>query len=134
MAGSARQAAADIVAARANRPGTLWFQGHWGFQYYMEAAGARPIDKRDFDGKPGDLIVFPSNNTNVDDKVPDIPRAKWKEFDMPAWAWLASFDPSVGASFYASICGPLPFAFGKVRPTHYNIEEVLPSRSSKASP
>jgi Dolichyl-phosphate-mannose-protein mannosyltransferase len=135
MAGSERQAAANIVALSAQHPGTLWFQGHWGFQYYMDpdmkATRARPFDFQDFKGKPGDLIVYPANNTNVDPRLPPVPRIQWKQLDMPTCPWLASFDPSVGASFYASIWGPLPFAFGRVRPTRYVILEVMPAGAAK---
>ncbi|RKZ12859.1 hypothetical protein DRQ53_14200, partial [bacterium] len=31
-----RSAATRLTAAHQNEQGTLWFQGHWGFQYYME--------------------------------------------------------------------------------------------------
>ena len=134
LAGSARQAAADIVLASANCPGTLWFQGHWGFQYYMEAAGARPVDVQDFKGRPRDLIVYPANNTNLNANIPAAPRALWKQLDTLACPWLASFDPSVGASFYASIWGPLPFAFGKVQPTRYVVFELMPASTAKSMP
>ena len=42
------------------RPDRLWFEGHWGFQYYMEWQGAKPLDY----GKllslvPHDVIAVP---------------------------------------------------------------------------
>src|SRR5262249_7257287 len=36
---------AEQVFTRHNEPGhPMWFQGHWGFQYYMEQLGARAVD------------------------------------------------------------------------------------------
>lgn len=56
MAGLARSAATEIVAPAVAKGQRVWFAGHWGFQWYMEHAGARPI----LEGRgvrPGDLIV-----------------------------------------------------------------------------
>jgi hypothetical protein len=44
LANSARTAAERIAPEK--RKGNTWFSGHWGFQYYMEARGAKPIDLR----------------------------------------------------------------------------------------
>ena len=43
----------------------VWFEGHWGFQYYMEAAGAKAVDFSHLQLKSGDVVVIPINNTNL---------------------------------------------------------------------
>ncbi|HLZ55289.1 MAG TPA: glycosyltransferase family 39 protein, partial [Verrucomicrobiae bacterium] len=40
--------AAEQLCAKYRTPGnTVWFEGHWGFQYYMEKQGGRAIDLND---------------------------------------------------------------------------------------
>jgi 4-amino-4-deoxy-L-arabinose transferase-like glycosyltransferase len=134
MANAAREAAAEIVAASAGHPGKLWFQGHWGFQYYMEAAGARAVDFSHEDCKPGDLIVNPNNNSNVHPDFPPEPKIKRNQLNANPCRWLASFDGSVGASFYAAIYGPLPFAFGHVLPTQYSVFEIARANPGRTVP
>ena len=38
---------------------TIWFAGHWGFQFYCERAGMRPLVPGLSVLKPGDLLVLP---------------------------------------------------------------------------
>jgi hypothetical protein len=40
--------------------GTVWFNGHWGFQYYCEQAGMRPVVPDRSKLVPGDWLVFPA--------------------------------------------------------------------------
>jgi hypothetical protein len=53
-ANSAKQAAFVLRQRTRNETGTVWFQGHWGFQYYMEQLGMPPFDyrKSTFSGRP----------------------------------------------------------------------------------
>ena len=41
LANSARSAVEKIYATYIKEQRPLWFQGHWGFQYYMELRGAK---------------------------------------------------------------------------------------------
>lgn len=124
-AGSARQAAREIHEKYRDRTGRQWFEGHWGFQYYMEALGARAIDMKNAKFSRGDLIVVPENNTNV---VP--PPLEWARLletvEVPSSRWIATMQPALGAGFYADVFGPLPFTVGKVPPERYRIFEVSP--------
>ena len=45
LADSARTVAANIRRQVGAAPGGLWFEGHWGFQYYMQQQGAKPLDR-----------------------------------------------------------------------------------------
>jgi hypothetical protein len=89
----------------------LWFQGHWGFQYYMEKSGATALDLQDVQLKQGDNIAMPSGNSNV--YALKEPVTQLETMSAPAFGCLATMDKQTGAGFYASLWGPLPFAFGR---------------------
>src|SRR5262249_17886575 len=38
---------------------TVWYAGHWGFQYYCERAGLRPVVPGESVLQPGDVLVLP---------------------------------------------------------------------------
>lgn len=96
----------------------VWFQGHWGFQYYMEQAGARPFDVRDPQVRLGDFLVVPTNNTNFFAVDPSY--VYLKSYLVPACRWVStmSLNP-VGAGFYASESAPLPYVFGQIPQEEY---------------
>jgi hypothetical protein len=113
-------AVAPQVAARAvnsvygNSTNRLWFQGHWGFQYYMERAGATALDLQHLHLTEGDHIAMPSENSNI---YPlKEPVTELETFTVPISGWVSTMNKETGAGFYASMWGPLPFAFGPVPP------------------
>jgi hypothetical protein len=57
----------------------------------------------------------PANNTNL---LPPDPQktALLETFVVPGPDVLATWSAPVGAGFYASVQGPLPFAFGRAPP------------------
>jgi hypothetical protein len=115
LAGTGRDEAAAIARASAGRGGTLWFFGHWGFQHYMEAIGAKPIDAATSRPAPGDAIAVPSNNTNTR-SVPDAWIASKEMIEPGGPRWVTTLHPALGAGFYASSFGPLPYSFGEPPP------------------
>jgi 4-amino-4-deoxy-L-arabinose transferase-like glycosyltransferase len=127
-AAAGRVAAADIAQHCRDHAGTLWYQGHWGFQYYMDLAGAAPLDFDRYERKTGDLVVFPQSNTNVDARFPPGPWVKpvYYRLEVATCPWLATMDESVGAGFYAAGFGRLPFAFGETSPSRYRVTELAP--------
>lgn len=58
MANAGREFVGGLGLARDLPSGTRWFVGHWGFQYYMERAGARALDAADDSPRAGDLVVL----------------------------------------------------------------------------
>src|SRR5579872_772644 len=118
-ANSAEDAAIFIHQQTEKQPGTVWFQGHWGFQYYMQALGARPVDFLKTAMERGDVLVVPENNADA--------------YRMPAAQFVASTSLlqiklrqpistmrwRSGAAFYSSFYGPLPFAFGASETERY---------------
>lgn len=98
----------------------LYFQGHWGFQYYMLAAGMNEFDVYRTELKHGDILAIPDYNTVVLPPSPDV-IAKSEIIYADSPKFLTTMSPSAGAGFYASIYGPLPFAFGSIAPERVHI-------------
>ena len=120
LANSHRAAARDLEAEAMGFPLTRWFEGHWGFQYYMESTGARAVDHDAHVPQSGDLLVLPLNNTNV-----YVPRrvvlhlVERRRFT--ACPWMATMNRPLGAGFYSDVRGPLPFAFGVPPPEEFEL-------------
>ena len=115
LTAAVRRCAEQICARYGRETGTLWFQGHWGFQYYMQSFGASALDVKHSPLRPGDGLVVPSNNTNP--LPPNPERVELLEvLTVPGPRWLTTWNTATGAGFYASVWGPLPFAFGRVPP------------------
>ncbi|HEY3171580.1 MAG TPA: glycosyltransferase family 39 protein [Thermoanaerobaculia bacterium] len=123
LAGSARDGARRLRREAPDRA-TLWFEGHWGFQHYMEAGAARALDWRRSHLSAGDRVAIPINNANVVALPADavVHRAA---FDLAVLPFLATLNPRLGAGFYLDDWGPLPFAFGRVPPERYVLLELV---------
>lgn len=125
FAGTCRTAAAILHEHLGGRPGAVWFQGHWGFQYYMEAGGAKAVD---FDAPalaPGDLLVTPPDNTNIR-HVPSAYFVSAGSIEIPAFPLVSTMQMDAGAGFYSSGWGPLPFAVREPRVHRYTISRFQP--------
>jgi 4-amino-4-deoxy-L-arabinose transferase-like glycosyltransferase len=115
QAGTARKCAEQVCAKYAAASGRLWFEGHWGFQYYMQSFGAWPLDFNHSEIKSGDILIIPGQNSNV--AAPDPQTTTLLEvYKTPLFPWFATWSSKVGASFYSTGGGPLPFAFGRIPP------------------
>lgn len=131
FANSYRTAARAVAQRRAGAERPVWFLGHWGFQYYMEAAGARPVDVRQPDVVPGDLIALPATNTNVYPIDPGAVRLV-ERMPVPLTPWIATLSPQAGAGFHADAYGPLPFAIGPIPVEECYLVEVVDADSVRA--
>jgi 4-amino-4-deoxy-L-arabinose transferase-like glycosyltransferase len=123
FADNARIAAARI-AAGTTAAETLWFEGHWGFQHYMEASGARPLDRHASRLLPGNPIAIPVNNTALF-ALPADAVSRRAAFDLPVAFFVTTLSSELGAGFYVDVWGPLPFAFGRVPPERYLLFEAV---------
>jgi 4-amino-4-deoxy-L-arabinose transferase-like glycosyltransferase len=113
MYAAAAQSAAEAVQTNYGRDGhRVWFQGHWGFQYYMEKAGATAFDFQHPRYPKGDYGVIPSANSNVHPFIESAVEAG--TVSVPIGSWLSTMSARQGAGFYASQGSPLPFALGPV--------------------
>jgi 4-amino-4-deoxy-L-arabinose transferase-like glycosyltransferase len=110
-----RETAVQTFARFGNEQKNFWFEGHWGFQYYMESLGFTALDVQRSPIKPGNILALPENNTGIAPPNPDA-TARQESIKVPGPSYLATMNVQVAAGFYASLRGPLPFAFGKVPP------------------
>ena len=122
LANSARTMASYIRQATLNKPGAVEFEGHWGFQYYMESFGARPLERGEFGSHPGDIIVVPVNNTNPFKLYEKASITRVLEVNLRSH--IATMGTELGAGFYSSVWGPLPFAIGPVPNERYYLVEA----------
>ena len=65
LAHSVRAAAHQLAAEYPPATNKLWFQGHCGFQFYLEKSGALPVDFSRSVLAPGEIMIVPSNNSNL---------------------------------------------------------------------
>jgi 4-amino-4-deoxy-L-arabinose transferase-like glycosyltransferase len=123
FADTARTAARTIQTEYSRKVQNIWFQGHWGFQYYMELIGARPIDRNEFKPLRGDLIVVPTISTNLLEMSNQWSAIR-QTLAIPSVGWLSTLNPYVGAGFYADVFGPLPFVIAPVPQERFTVFEV----------
>jgi 4-amino-4-deoxy-L-arabinose transferase-like glycosyltransferase len=120
LANTARSAAVEIAGKYKKQTHNLWFQGHWGFQYYMEIMGGKPVNLTSSKLMTGDIVIFPSNNTcryfMPKNRVELLETIKF----VPC-TWLTTMNCSVNAGFYSSTWGVLPFAFVPTPTENYDI-------------
>jgi hypothetical protein len=122
LAASAREAAQTLRERYGPSLENVHFEGHWGFQHYMEGLGASAVDYARSEFEPGDLIVVALNNTNLR-RPPQDSTVVSSELQVPTGGWVSTM--SDGAGFYTSSWGPFPFVVGPTEPERYRIYEVL---------
>jgi hypothetical protein len=109
LANSIRLAAKQIHQRYAPAEGTLWFEGHWGFQYYMQQLGAKPVEFSRSMFSTGDRLVLPNFGSNL--QVPPPTMTLSRRLAWPSCRFLTTWNATAGAGFYASQPGRLPYAF-----------------------
>jgi hypothetical protein len=122
QAGIARNSAERIRTQYAGRPGRIWFEGHWGFQFYMQKSGAWPVDYLRSMLAPGEIMIVPSNNYNL--RMPESGDVEFEAVpEFPVCSWLSTYNTATGGGFYRG--GLLPFVFGPVPVDKYFVGRVL---------
>jgi len=109
-----------ISLSRPKAGQSLWFQGHWGFQYYMERNGGKSLDFAASKALSGDMFVSPSFNTNMNEQLGDQ-LDSIGEIQTTPFSWLAVMAPEKAAGFYSSFFGPVPYVFGRVNAEKYTV-------------
>lgn len=118
LANAGREAARTVYSRHAGDPHTIWFEGHWGFQYYMQSAGARPLDL-DETVHRNDLLVVPRNNVNLFEQAP--PHRVLEPIVVQLGPSAATMQPSRNAGFYSDFKASMPFVFGATAPEEYSV-------------
>ena len=122
-ANSARQMASVIREQTKNEAGAVWFQGHWGFQYYMQQLGMVPFDLDLTAFHPGDLLIAPMGDLVA---LPPPARVVASEDQLETRLRLpvVTMRAGIEAGFYASVYGSLPFVFGEVPTNQYKLFRI----------
>jgi 4-amino-4-deoxy-L-arabinose transferase-like glycosyltransferase len=123
LADTARLASKSFQNRFRNEPGKVWFEGHWGFQYYMEQWKAKPVDWDQRGIISSDLLILALGNTSVSRTLPVPTTGPPEQVNYPQLL-LATMSPEMHAGFYSSIWGPLPWVFARIPPERYLIFRV----------
>jgi 4-amino-4-deoxy-L-arabinose transferase-like glycosyltransferase len=99
-------------------PRPFWFQGHWGFQYYMQKWGATIFDRSNAQIRQGDLIAGAFSDVQAY-RFPDEQIAMQEWLRLTAFPFLGVSTVGGGAAFYSSFGGPLPWIVNDVPPHRY---------------
>jgi hypothetical protein len=126
VANSARTSAEQITAEYKSANHTIWFEGHCGFQYYMEKLGGKPLDVEHSTLQPGDIVVLPFNNYGQIPLPPDS--VGWLRLYTcipESWINLSVGMESEVGGFYGSADYGLPFGVGGIPRHTYCVVKVL---------
>lgn len=122
LANSQRSAAHTIDEKLRDYQLPVTFQGHWGFQYYMEFLGYKAVDVRT-EHSEGDIVIIPLDNSNLARPKGGLFTLTGQVQEQPL-GWLSVMKKE-WAGFYNSHRGPLPFAIGEVPPQRFLIVEPI---------
>ena len=121
LANSARTAASVLMQQLSTTSSGVGFEGHWGFQYYMEQLGATALDRRNLRLAPNEAIVVPLRNSYLF-PLPAERVELQSDYRVAGSKWLATMNPPAG--YYSDGWGPLPFAFCSNPPQEYLVLRV----------
>ncbi|MGD0350884.1 MAG: glycosyltransferase family 39 protein [Verrucomicrobiota bacterium] len=126
VANATRTAAEQIATTYKPAHHQLWFEGHWGFQYYLEKLGGRPLDCERSRLQPGDIVVVPFNNSNLIPLPPgSVGWVNGVQYLPGSWINLSAGVESDAGGFYSANLGPLPFGIGRIPPHTYCVVKVF---------
>ena len=124
LANSTRSAAQQIMTRYKSGNGQVWFEGHWGFQYYMQKMGAKPVDFGFTTLQIGDILIIPDNNSNA--HPPHTENVELLEImEYEGCSWLSTMNHGMGAGFHDANFGPIPFILGAIPAAKLFIFKVL---------
>jgi len=118
FAGASREAAREIGLRYSGDGHRIWFEGHWGFQYYMQLFNGSPADLKQTVHRK-DLWIVPSNNTKPFDNKP--PNFELETVRIASGLPVSTMQGDSSAGFYSDFKGPLPYSFGRVPPEEFRV-------------
>ncbi|MCK5716838.1 MAG: glycosyltransferase family 39 protein [Thiomargarita sp.] len=113
LANNNRHAASQVALNVKSLERNVWFQGNWGFQYYMEKEGLSKIDTIQSRISRDDLMVFSKSSSNIIN-FDNTAFLKNLTLFMPNSRWGSTMSIEGGSGFYSHQWGILPFVFGNV--------------------
>ena len=123
LANTARIAASQFQQRCHVELGSIWFEGHWGFQYYMQQWNAKPLDRTQPTIASGDVLIVPINNANIWSPSPALLMPSPGQVNFPQFP-VTTMNWEIHAGFYASNWGPLPWVVASAPPEHYLIFRI----------
>jgi hypothetical protein len=123
LANSAKEAALALTKQLSATSSAIRFEGHWGFQYYMEQLGAQALARQDLRLAPNETIVVPLGNSYLF-PVPGDHTVFWWKYETKPSQWLTTMSGASGAGYYSDGWGPLPFVFGFIPAEQYLVFRV----------
>jgi hypothetical protein len=84
----------------------------------MQEQGYRPFDFKNPRVSRNDMIVLPTNNTNVRGIDPRLV-TPLPQIDVATHGWMSTMNLEFGAGCYSHVNAPLPFALGRTEPERY---------------
>jgi hypothetical protein len=123
LANTARIAASQFQQRCHVELGSIWFEGHWGFQYYMQQWNAKPLDRTQPTIASGDVLIVPINNANIWSPSPALLMPSPGQVNFPQFP-VTTMNWEIHAGFYASNWGPLPWVVALAPPEHYLIFRI----------
>ena len=118
FAGLGRAAVTEFIGSRAAGV-QVWFDGHWGFQWYAERAGALPLSSEPPYPASGDLVVV-ARSTQLG-MLDSIPTRRPLETIIAEGSGGRIMSRSDGAGFYSNGFGYLPWAWGSEPVDRYEL-------------
>jgi 4-amino-4-deoxy-L-arabinose transferase-like glycosyltransferase len=102
---------------------TVWFHGHWGFQYYMEQWGAKAITTESKTSLGDIIIIAESYPENL--PVPLHKLIGGERVAFSSLPWVATLSGPAGAGFYCHALGPLPWVIDRVPPETFYVARLI---------
>jgi tetratricopeptide (TPR) repeat protein len=125
LANSTRTAVKQIAEEYKSGDHQVWFEEHWGFQYYMEKSGCQPIDIERSLLQPGDIVVIPELGFSSPLPLGSVGWVKRFQYTPVSWMHLMGGTDGGAAGFYNAVWGPAPFAIGKIPQQDYYVVKVF---------
>jgi len=117
-----RKAAAELVGAHRAAGANVWFDAHWGFQWYAEKAGGKAISTAPPFPVPGDLMVTSAmTGLGFIDAIPQR-RLIATVTDLRPGGRVMS--RSAGAGFFTNGFGYLPWAWAHEPADRYDLWQL----------
>jgi hypothetical protein len=123
LAESGRRAAAELIAPQVAAGLRVWYFGHWGFQWYAEQAGARPVLPRAPFPEPGDLLVGTGGGGHP--WLKRYARVAVQRLASPKGAGGRIMDGRLGVGFYSDAWGYLPWTWSRQSLPEYVVWRVV---------
>jgi hypothetical protein len=118
LSGLGRRVAQTLVKPAVQSGQRVWFAGDWGFKWYMEEAGARPLVDQ-ARPTPGDLIVVSQNmHGSLINQIPYRLVTAF-EADKPGGRLMSG-----GAGFYSDAWGLYPWVWANSTDEHIEVRRA----------